>query len=170
MSGSDPLPRSDGHEAPAKTHQTRRTLAGFRSMFRNWHAGCILFLPGCLYVGPPYPWSEELNTPPVIEDPQSAAGGPVLVTIHQDQQDESEERHIWVVAYDEDGDDLAFDWFFPSGTCCAVGATSPGWSEATLFANKMHEDDAISCHVSDGVNEPVIVRFQIETVGAGGAE
>lgn len=87
-----------------------------------------------------------MNRPPTIDTPRDHH---LVLPLLLDRP----EVPVWVVARDEDGDDLAFFWFVDDSPVADVSTTASGdnfVSSATLYAEDDLDGAELRCIVSDG--------------------
>jgi len=126
------------------------SLGGGRSCNLNnglWHAGCIAFLQGCVFVGPA--WKEPpLNQGPSISIPTNFDGDPVPLPVI------SNPSLVTVLANDPDDEFLTFRWTVPRATqepFVESKRTDAGdWvSNLHLPEEFVQSGDIITCVVTD---------------------
>lgn len=124
-----------------------------RRPLRGWHAACILVgSSGCFVFGPPN-YLPENNPPQVVESSFPDEGDSILL--------ESETETLFVIATDEDGDDLGFIWTIDGRIVPdAVAMEDGSWVEVRVAERT--DGEIVECKIYDGLSDPVTLDAVLE--------
>lgn len=143
---------------PARRRVKGPQSAALPRLCASWHALCTLSLAsGCLYLGP-IPTLED-NVPPVAIE-YSATPGDTIQIVGIDGQ------AVYVVAADEDGDDIGFVWALSAdgviGDATPLNFPSGEGSQVHLDRDPELNGQVLTCYIDDGQSELVVLRWELE--------